>query len=151
MRINCPLLRRDSAGWLLGFVCAVTWLAPAQASAQTEAEVTRPQAYEDHGFIEPCSVANYQEMFTECELCPASQAAPRACSDRLGRAGYQKKCQTRVGHAGWGEVWCISKNPNQPQVVHSAPISFFVGIAGVLALLGAYFYSRRTAPKPRAR
>jgi hypothetical protein len=70
-----------------------------------------PSDMELHGYVEPCTVGNQQEMFTECELCSASHGAAQACEDKFGRQGYQKKCRTRGDAAGWAEVWCISTQP----------------------------------------
>jgi hypothetical protein len=62
-----------------------------------------------HGYIEPCTIANYQEMYTECETCAVSKSAPKACEESVGRRGYQKRCRTRGDAKGWEEVWCIAK------------------------------------------
>jgi hypothetical protein len=70
-----------------------------------------PSDMELHGYVEPCTIGNQQEMFTECELCSASHDAAQACEDKFGRKGYQKKCRTRGDAAGWAEVWCISTQP----------------------------------------
>lgn len=98
-------------------VCAL----PAAAAAQPA---------EPHGFVDPCTVGNVQEMTTDCEACPVAPADPQACDRRLGRAGYQKKCRTRGDATAWEEVWCTARQPASA----APPTRWRLGIA---ALLGA--------------
>lgn len=130
---------------LLSALALLVWASDCRASD----EVVAPQAYEDHGFIEPCTIANYQEMFTECELCQPGVADPNSCNQRFGRHGYLKKCRTRDTGHGFGEVWCIEKARTQPAAHASQPISLFVGMAVVLVLLAMYLLSRRDPAKRR--
>lgn len=127
---------------MLALAC-VAWTG--SSSAQ---EVTAPQAYEDHGFIEPCTIANYQEMFTECELCEVAGSDARACETRFGKRGYRKRCRTRATGHGFGEVWCVEKRPSNDTPPSSQPISLYVGLAVDFALLALYLGSRRR-PKRR--
>lgn len=62
-----------------------------------------------HGFVDPCTVENHQEMYTVCELCAVPASDPAACTKRLGKLGYQKKCATVGHHDGFGEVWCVAQ------------------------------------------
>jgi hypothetical protein len=116
-----------------------------------------------HGFVDPCTVENHQEMYTVCELCPVPSGDPQACSKRLGELGYEKKCSTVAGHHdGQSEVWCIAQAKAPGAAASAAPPGnsdaapspapsnrlMFVGIPvllGALALL-ARAWSRR-APK----
>lgn len=68
-----------------------------------EPGVAQAQADAPHGFVEPCTVGNAQEMDTDCELCSVTTGAPHVCRDRLGTKGYTKKCRTRGTQAGWGD------------------------------------------------
>lgn len=83
-------------------VLAIALTSSARAHAQADLA-------ELHGFIEPCTIANYQEMFTECEACPVSHESPKACEQSLGQRGYTKKCRTRGDAHAWEEVWCVAK------------------------------------------
>ena len=95
---------------MAGCASALAFGLAVSPGAHAQADLT-----ELHGFIEPCTVANYQEMFTECEACPVAPADPKACEKRLGRAGYTKKCRTRGDGHAWEEVWCIAKGAAKPE------------------------------------
>ncbi len=112
-----------------------------------------------HGFVDPCTVENHQEMYTVCELCGVPSGDPEACSKRLGKLGYQKKCATAGHHDGVSEVWCIAqaKAPgakaspasDAPAPSQSSKPLMFVGIPvllGALALLQRA-WSRRALKK----
>lgn len=100
-------VRGCASRYVAGFVVAVS--------------VSEAAAQEPHGYVEPCTVGNVQEMYTECELCSASAGEPEACNTTLGRKGFEKKCRTRENTAGWGEVWCIAKLPAEPAASGNAP------------------------------
>lgn len=118
-----------------------------------------------HGYVEPCTVGNHQEMYTECESCPARPADPRSCNEQLGKRGYDQKCRTRGDASGWEEVWCIAKPapavapPSAPPSAQppvdsaSAPpvdappssnLPVLLAAAGVLAVLGAILFALRS-------
>lgn len=107
------------------------------------------QPGEPHGFVEPCTVGNLQEMDTDCELCPVTPAQPNACQDRLGPKGYQKKCRTHGTASEWGEVWCVKRNLPAKPPPSSAPqpssqlIWILLGAAGTFGV--ALFFWRRKA------
>jgi hypothetical protein len=63
----------------------------------------------DHGFVDPCTVDNVQEMYTVCEMCVVPASDPAACTNRLGKLGYEKKCRTVGDHRGYAEAWCIAQ------------------------------------------
>jgi hypothetical protein len=100
-----------------------------------------------HGYIEPCTIANYQEMFTECEACPASQADPQSCTRGLGGRGYTKKCRTRGSGHAWEEVWCVSKASVEAEAKRSAnPSPRPLNVPALLiaaALFGAFLWMWR--------
>jgi hypothetical protein len=122
---------------LLAFACLI-WSPSSPAQ-----DVSAPKAYEDHGFIEPCTIANYQEMYTECELCELAGSGANECEARFGKRGYRKRCRTRPAGHGFAEVWCIEKQPVSGAAEFSQPISLYVGLAVDFALLGMYLSSRR--------
>jgi hypothetical protein len=70
---------------------------------------------EPHGFIEPCTVANHQQMDTQCELCAVSPAEPQPCLERLGSRGFEKKCRTRGDARGFAEVWCTAPRATESE------------------------------------
>ena len=101
---------------------------------------------EPHGFVEPCTVGNEQEMDTDCELCAVSPAAPNACQDRLEKKGYTKKCRTHGTQAGWGEVWCAKRTlAAQPSATDApkAPPTMLWLFFGATAALGLVLFFRR--------
>lgn len=92
------------------------------------------QTAEPHGFIEPCTVGNVQEMDTDCELCTLSPEEPEACHDRWATHGYVKKCRTRGTRSGWGEVWCKQRSqPAKPGATQGQDAT----LIATLLLLGA--------------
>lgn len=106
----------------------------------------RAQPGEPHGFVEPCTVGNVQEMDTDCELCAVSHAAPNACQERLGTKGYQKKCRTHGTESGWGEVWCVKRNlPAKEPAARApqAPSPLIWILLGASAALGLVLFFRR--------
>lgn len=131
-------------------VClSILAVGPALCATATPAaaDTTAALGYEAHGYVEPCTVGNEQEMYTECELCSASARDPQACTNRLGKAGYQKKCQTRVASAAWDEVWCIAKRPPGETAPSSKPLVLM--LVAVSALLGTFLVVRRARSKRR--
>jgi hypothetical protein len=122
-------------------------LAVCATAAPAAADTTAALGYEAHGYVEPCTVGNEQEMYTECELCSASARNPQACTNRLGKAGYQKKCQTRIASAAWDEVWCIAKRPPGEAAPSSKPL--VLALVVVAALLGTFLVVRRSRSNRR--
>ena len=99
------------------------------------------QMDEPHGYIEPCTIANYQEMMTECDLCTVPHGDPEACSKRLKRRGYEKKCRTRGEAASYGEVWCVAKRPAPARSGEPASKAVLTGL--IAALLAGGFLAMR--------
>ena len=110
---------------------------PSIASAQLD---------EPHGFVEPCTVGNEQEMDTDCELCAVPQGAPQTCAERLASKGYEKACRTHGTPSGWSEVWCVQRkaaagnDPKSEQKAHSTMI--WVVLAAAAALGAGLFFKR---------
>jgi hypothetical protein len=105
-------------------------LAPASRAAGDPMEL--------HGYVEPCTVGNEQEMYTQCELCAVPGSSPQLCNDQLGRRGYQKMCRTRGEAAGWSEVWCIStrpvaETPHTPKALIAVAVALLAGASLVTA------------------
>jgi hypothetical protein len=99
-----------------------------------------------HGYVEPCTVGNEQEMYTSCEICSVPSGSPQLCNDQLGRRGYQKMCRTRGEATGWSEVWCIStrpvaETPHTPKI----PIAVAVLLAGASLFAARRWWRRRRA------
>jgi hypothetical protein len=90
----------------------------------------------DHGFVEPCTLANVQEPELDCEVC-ASAAGSRRCEERLGPRGYAKKCRTHGSHAGWDEIWCARRAAVAPAGSPASPSGLVGLVIGALATLGA--------------
>jgi hypothetical protein len=91
---------------------------------------------EPHGFVEPCTVGNVQEMHTQCELCTI-EGASQTCQERFGARGYEKKCATRGGHAAPAEVWCLDQRAKKsaarnPGVLLALGISIALGVFVIL-------------------
>jgi LPXTG-motif cell wall-anchored protein len=111
------------------------------------AHEVQAQTSEPHGFVEPCTVGNAQEMDTACELCSVSASSPNACVDRLGAKGYTKKCRTHGTPAGFAEVWCAKRRlPTEATATgeHDATgtmIWLFIGAAAALGLV--WFFRRK--------
>jgi hypothetical protein len=125
-------------------VAVVGALTMAGAAPPPRAERGPP---EPHGFVEPCTVGNVQQMHTECEVCTI-EGASQACHERFGERGYEKKCATRGGHSAPAEVWCrdqrAKKSPAQnPGVQLALGISIALGVVVVLKRVRA----SRAAPK----
>jgi hypothetical protein len=107
-----------------------------------------PEMMELHGYVEPCTVGNAQDMYTDCELCP-SGGDPKRCDGQYGAQGYKKNCRTRgEGHA-WDEVWChprpalaaqAAEPPSRLPVVVAG-----VAVLGALAVVGGVLAKRRAA------
>ena len=110
---------------------------PSLASAQSD---------EPHGFVEPCTVGNEQEMDTDCELCAVPQGAPQTCAERLAPKSYKQACRTHGTPSGWSEVWCKKRSdaavtdPKREQRAHSTMIWLVLGAA---AALGAVLFLKR--------
>jgi len=117
----------------VGFAIFFVILAPASRAAADPMEM--------HGYVEPCTVGNEQEMYTQCELCSVPSSSPQLCDDQLGRRGYQKMCRTRGEAAGWDEVWCISTRP-APETPHTQTSKVLIAVA-VLLLAGASLLAGR--------
>ncbi|HEX6273831.1 MAG TPA: hypothetical protein VFZ53_12370 [Polyangiaceae bacterium] len=90
----------------------------------------------DHGFVEPCTLANVQESELECEVC-ASAVGSRECAERLAPRGFTKACRTHGTRAGWDEIWCARRRtPASPGPSQShSDAALLVG--GAVATLGA--------------
>ena len=148
MRVVLRSLRRfrlvTSSASLLALAGTVSALGLAQADLT-----------ELHGYIEPCTIANYQEMFTECEACPVSPADPKSCTRSLGSRGYAKKCRTRGTGHDWEEVWCISKGSGEAEAKlpanASAPRALNLpALLLAAALFGAFLWMWRAWSHERA-
>lgn len=105
------------------------------------------QAGEAHGFVEPCTIGNHQEMHTECELCAIPEKDEEACSRRLDTLGYAKKCRTNIHSGPPAEVWCADK---AVLAAKAAPVKksestgkLIIAIALSVALVGAFFFAKR--------
>lgn len=119
---------------------------PTSQAAPAAPAAPAPGDMDLHGFVEPCTVGNQQEMYTECELCPATPADPQVCDKRLGRIGYEKKCRTRGEAAAWDEVWCIDKRLAE-QTAHRSKTRMLV--AGAALLLGVSLFLVRARARRR--
>jgi len=104
------------------------------AEASPAAAQSPPDGLEPHGFVEPCTIGNVQEMYTECELCEVRQGASQVCIDKFGKRGYEKKCQTHGDATAWGEVWCVDTRRSQEKPSPSK-LPFIVGAPLLLAVL----------------
>lgn len=132
---------------LVGFVLTAE-VSPAAAQSP-------PDGLEPHGFVEPCTVGNVQEMYTECELCEVRQGDTQVCTDKFGKRGYEKKCQTHGAHGTWGEVWCIDTRRSPEKVAPATPaapskLPFIVGapvLLGVLLVLRRAWLRRNSSSK----
>jgi hypothetical protein len=124
-----------------GFTVAIV-VSPAAAQSP-------PDALEPHGFVEPCTIGNVQEMYTECELCAVRQGASQVCIDRFAKRGYEKKCQTHGDATTWGEVWCIDKRLAQEKAPPSK-LPWVIGLASLVAALGLFKWvgSKRSSLPP---
>jgi len=100
-----------------------------------------------HGYVEPCTVGNAQDMYTECELC-ASGGDPRRCEAQYGAQGYKKNCRTRGDGHVWDEVWCHMR-PTLAGTATDSP-SRLPWLVGGLAALGALAIVGRVVAKRRA-
>ena len=109
------------------------------------------QSAEAHGFIDPCTIGNHQEMHTECELCAIPEKDPEACTRRLGQLGYEKKCRTDPHSGAPAEVWCVAKGASvaKPAPVKGAESTskLIIAIAVSVALVGLFFFGKRRRPK----
>ncbi|MGC4089935.1 MAG: hypothetical protein QM756_19020 [Polyangiaceae bacterium] len=108
-----------------------------------------PAPSEPHGFVEPCTIANQQEMHTECELCKVPHGSPDACKHSLGKRGYQYKCRTQPHGGGeLAEVWCAEKHEQAPRT----PAGPFNGpfLGGLLIAILAFAFVG-SQPKPSAK
>jgi hypothetical protein len=104
------------------------------------------QTAEPHGFVEPCTVGNVQEMDTACELCSVSPSSANACAERLGTKGYTKKCRTHGTAAGFAEVWCAKRTlPITPAASgeHNETATMVWLFLGAAAALGLVLFLRR--------
>jgi len=90
----------------------------------------------EHGFVEPCTLANVQEPELDCEVCAAS-AGVAACEVRMKPRGFAKKCRTRGTHAGWDEIWCV-RSGGANATASARPASGTTGLAiGLVVTLAA--------------
>jgi hypothetical protein len=126
------------------------------AGAGSSRALAQADLSELHGYVEPCTIANYQEMFTECEACPASQADPQSCMHSLGRRGYAKKCRTRGNGRAWEEVWCVSKGTTEAEAKRGDMASALrpLNLPALLlaaALFGAFLWMWRAWSHERPR
>jgi hypothetical protein len=107
------------------------------------------QSAEAHGFVEPCTIGNHQEMHTECELCALPEQDPDACGRRLGTLGYAKKCRTNVHSGPPAEVWCIATAALAAKPVKAkgteSTAKLIIAIAVSVALVGLFFFAKRRA------
>ena len=90
----------------------------------------------DHGFVEPCTVANVQESELECERCAAAFGS-RTCKERLEPRGFVRKCRTRGTHAGWDEIWCARRNDSAKERVREPAVGTTGLLLGAAATLAA--------------
>ena len=98
-----------------------------------------------HGYVEPCTVSNAQDMYMECEQCPVPGHDSKAC-DRLGQLGYKKNCRTRGDRAGWDEVWCIARGTQVAAPTGHTPTAALLAAGAALVVvvsLSARAWSRR--------
>jgi len=100
-----------------------------------------------HGYVEPCTVGNAQDMYTDCELC-ASGGDPKRCDGQYGAQGNKKNCRTRGDGHVWDEVWC---HPRPALAAAAAETrSRLPWLVGGLAALGALAIVARVLAKRRA-
>ena len=127
----------------------VATLALAAGLSAGAATVARagPEMMELHGYVEPCTVGNAQDMYTDCELC-ASGADPKRCDAQYGAQGYKKNCRTRGDGHIWDEVWCHPRPALAAAAVETP--SRWPWLVGGLAALGALAIVARALAKRRA-
>jgi len=101
----------------------------------------------DHGFVEPCTLANVQEPELECEAC-ASAFGSRACDERLSPRGFVKKCRTRGTHAGWDEIWCARRTDSAKGATRESSSGTTALVLGAVGTLAAAVVMMRVLGKP---
>lgn len=101
----------------------------------------------DHGFVEPCTLANVQEPELQCEAC-ASAFGSRACDERLAPRGFVKKCRTRGTHAGWDEIWCARRTDAAKGTTRESSSGTTGLVVGAAATLAAAVVMMRVLGKP---
>jgi hypothetical protein len=137
-------MRSTAAVFALGLALAVV-----VSHLGARAAWAGPEDMQFHGYVEPCTVGNVQEMYTECELCQVPpHGDPEVCAGRLAPLHYQKKCQTRADASGWGEVWCVDKRrpPEAAGPSKALVAGAIVAVVG-LSLIARLAWSRRRAAK----
>ena len=137
-----PFLRHVTAPALATLVASVLSVNVAAAIPPPPAEQGSP---EPHGFVEPCTVGNVQEMHTECERC-AIEGESKTCHERFGERGYVKKCSTRGGHAAPAEVWCLDKRATKSPAKNPGLLLAL----GLSIALGVFVVLKRTREHRRA-
>jgi hypothetical protein len=101
----------------------------------------------EHGFVEPCTLANVQEPELECEAC-ASAFGSRVCQERLEPRGFVKKCRTHGTHAGWDELWCARKTAAAKNGARESSLGTTGLVLGAAATLAAAVLAMRVLTKP---
>jgi hypothetical protein len=96
-----------------------------------------------HGFVDPCTLANYEETDRACELCRTTHSAPNACQDRLAKQGFVKRCRAHPDHEGFSEVWCTVPAKAPAPSFFKKHRDKFTTLAAVALLVGAALYFRR--------